>query len=557
MNERLREVLRPWMPHLLLIPAVLIMTIPFINKAVHIDDTIYIYAAKQILLDPLRPYDFEINWMGVTTRAIDAIFHPPLLSYYFSLFIALLGESEPVLHGCLVVFPLLAAYSAYFLARRFTPYPLHATLLLIFAPPFFVGASSLMLDIPVLALVLAATALFIHGIDTADKKILNSAGVILGAAFLIKDWAALQFFFLGFYAFQRSQTKEALIALGLGGILAGGWIVFNSLVSGETLPFLSGGWAVKIEIPVLEKMGSLISFLGGSTLILGCFSPRRKENLWLIFYFLLSCIFFAIHPKGEMGILSLILLFLFLLNGVIILARVLSSCKDLRILKDPDNQFLLFWLITSIVFIILIVPYSAMRHILIFLMPLHLLLFRLLPLSGRFQTSYYFNLSFLFCLSLAVSLGDYHFSNTYRTYANTLYKKIDSSNNDLIGKEENSPGPDSGEKPAVWILTHWGFQYYMENRGAEILGVDNLDQIREGDWLVDTREAHKNFLPAEVKSRFQLVEEFHSNHWWPVRIMNRALGAGWYAQMWGPLPFSLGSNVEMETFSLYRAGKFP
>ena len=35
---------------------------PFAGKAFHIDDTLFLYAARQIQVDPSDPYGFTINW---------------------------------------------------------------------------------------------------------------------------------------------------------------------------------------------------------------------------------------------------------------------------------------------------------------------------------------------------------------------------------------------------------------------------------------------------------------------------------------------------------------
>ncbi|KMP11119.1 hypothetical protein UZ36_05570 [Candidatus Nitromaritima sp. SCGC AAA799-C22] len=533
----------PLKHHLWILFAVSAMTIPFLDKAVHIDDTIYIYAARQILQDPLRPFDFAIDWLGTSTRAIDSLVHPPLFSYYLSLPMAILGESEQVLHGSLILFPLMAAYSMYSLTRRFAHRPLEATLLLLFAPPVFVAASSIMLDLPGLACVLTATAIFVAGLDSGRKSLLAGSGLLLGAAFLIKEGAALQYAFLGFYAFQRGRIKEALLPLGIACALPAGWIVFNFLMTGELLPALTGGWFVTLRLPMAERIVTLTGYLGGSVLILGCFLPPDKWRTGAGLGLLIACVLFLIHPGRGLPGFSKILFLLILLNGAFLLVRAATVLRNRDLLKDPDSQFLLLWLAFPLAFVLMVVSYNAMRHMLMFLPALILLLFRTGAPGPRFKTAIGANLILLAFLSHGISIGDYHYSDSYRKYANVIARDI---------RLLNPARTESG--PSLWFTGHWGFQYYMDKNGGQILGMDRSGKLREGDWVVDLDQGHKNFLPALLRSRLQPVKTYHAESPWPFRTMHRPTGAGWYAEMWGPLPFSLAPGIELETFSLYRIG---
>lgn len=538
----------PLKHHLWILFAVAAMTLPFLDKAIHVDDTAYLYSARHILIDPLRPFDFEIDWLGTTTRGIDSLVHPPLLYYYLSIPIALFGEIESALHGSLIFFPLLAGYSMYALAKRFTNRPLTATLFLLFAPPFFVTASSLMLDIPALALTLAATAFFVYGLDSERKELLIASGVLLGAAFLTKEGAALQYFLLGFYALQKKRLRSALLPLSIGCVLSGGWIVFNFLMTGELLPALTGGWFVTINIPLIQRIVTLVGYVGGSVLLLGCFLPSDRWRTGASIGLITACALFASHPGRELPGFSKVFFLLILLNGTFLLIRVAHVLRNRELVKNPDTQFLLLWFVFPVIFMLMVLSYNAMRHVLIFLPGLILLLFhadatgtRTGAPALRTKLAFGTNLAVLALLSFAISIGDYHFANTYRHYANTIIQKVRSLNADK-----------PGSAPTLWFSGHWGFQYYMEKEGGQILGMDRLNQLRAGDWLVDMKQGHRNFLPPQLRTQLKLVEEYRVEQAWPIRVMNHSSGAGWYAEMWGPLPFALDAGADMETFSLYQ-----
>lgn len=529
--------------HWWLLGAVGLMTLPFLNKALHIDDTAYIYQARHILLDPVHPFDFQFNWLGITGDAIHSINHPPLLSYYFALIISLFGESEPVLHASLMIFPLIAVYSISFLAQRFTRQPLPAMLMLMLAPPFFVSASTLMLDVPVLGLTLAATALFVRGMDSDNPPMLAISGVVLAAACLIKYSAVLQFPVLGLYAVLQGKTRKALIPLGLAAILVSSWIWFTWVTSGILHPLQAIGLEGDLKTSMLAKWTSLASFTGASALVAG-FLPFAGARRWAVLLASLALTYFFVLPHSALGWGSLGLLAILIFNGTYLFGRVIAGLTDIRNFKDRDTVFLLAWFVVTTAFVVGVIAFNAVRHVLIFLVPLVLLLFRMYPAPGGFKFARA-HLAALLLLSLTVSFGDHIYANAYRGMADRLMLVVENQGlrDEGIGIEPNN---------TVWFRTHWGFQYYMENRGAKMLEITNVDQVNDGDWIVDTVTAHKNFIPKESWPVLKVEREFDAVSPWPVLLMNTGLGAGWYSDFWGPLPFAWGGNTPMETFTLSR-----
>jgi len=78
--------------------AVLACLVPFSGKAFNVDDTLFIYIARQITKHPLDPFGFKVNWfldaipMAYETR------NPPFASYYIAAAASLVGWSERALH---------------------------------------------------------------------------------------------------------------------------------------------------------------------------------------------------------------------------------------------------------------------------------------------------------------------------------------------------------------------------------------------------------------------------------------------------------------------------
>jgi len=68
--------------HLLIIAGVVTLQfLFFIDKPFHIDDTIFLEGAKQILSDPIRPYDRVINWYFYPEPMWEVNQNPPGNSY--------------------------------------------------------------------------------------------------------------------------------------------------------------------------------------------------------------------------------------------------------------------------------------------------------------------------------------------------------------------------------------------------------------------------------------------------------------------------------------------
>ena len=51
--------------HLLLILATLLCLAPFLNKAVHLDDYLFIRSAQHIVGHPADPFGIVVNWNGI------------------------------------------------------------------------------------------------------------------------------------------------------------------------------------------------------------------------------------------------------------------------------------------------------------------------------------------------------------------------------------------------------------------------------------------------------------------------------------------------------------
>jgi hypothetical protein len=100
----------------------------------------------------------------------------------------------------------------------------------------------------------------------------------------------------------------------------------------------------------------------------------------------------------------------------------------------------------------------------------------------------------------------------------------------------------------VWFEGHWGFQYYMERWGARPLDVKTT-LCMPGDILVVPRN---NSSPYDVPDG--TVSEIERLQLWQpelVATMDWKLGAGFYSDVWGALPFRFGVG-SVDQYDVYR-----
>ncbi len=100
---------------------------------------------------------------------------------------------------------------------------------------------------------------------------------------------------------------------------------------------------------------------------------------------------------------------------------------------------------------------------------------------------------------------------------------------------------------AVWFTGHWGFQYYMQANGHQALDME-YPQAKPGDIIiVPSNNSTPEYFPENMVD-FVSVFEFIPCRW--LATMDRSLGAGFYSDVWGPLPYVFG-GPEPEQYHVF------
>jgi len=226
---------------LLLLALVVALRLPFLNQAVQGDDDIYLTVAAHALVEPLHPTHTHYVFRGVEVD-LRGQPHPPLDGWVLAGLIEVFGDVKEVpFHAFYIGFSLIAAAAMWSLARRFSPQPLWAALLLVAVPAFVVNGNSFETDLPFLAFWMASVALFV-----GEHPLWSIAPMILATmtsyqtVFLIPILAVHCWLF-----HRRSAVRWAVI--GTPALVAGGWQLFERLSTGALPAEVLGGYLAEYQ----------------------------------------------------------------------------------------------------------------------------------------------------------------------------------------------------------------------------------------------------------------------------------------------------------------------
>lgn len=529
-----------------IVALILLIHLPFLNQAFHIDDTYFIYVARHILQDPLHAMSFKINWDGIEKWAYSFSGSPPLFEYYLAAVIKIFGESEQALHSSIMLVSFVAALCIYLLARRFTSHSLSCVFLALVSPAYMVMAHTLMLDIPALALYLFTVVAFIYGIDNDNNFLLILAGIFSGLTCLVKYNGLTLFALLPLYTFIKKRTFDRrMLYLGLGVVIFILYNYYTSFTYGKS-HFSSalnivGGRIVLIRIFVL--LIALSSYIGGSaifplSLIFSSFLLiKQRAGLYLtLIMSLLAVVLVSRMLNFNLGSASM--LFLFVFSFISFLYAVLKEGIYAQSWKNywvGDNIFLFLWIIGVIAFHSL-AGFVAVRFILYALTPLVILFFRLLEkkMSAKLVTGIAVTtIALTATLGFFVSVADCAYANVYRNFSSK------------IGQDYQRNGNN------IWYLGHWGFQFYMDKQNYSQL--EHFSTLpKNGDVLMLAVAPEPEILHPELLNRLRVLNVIDAKTSFPLRTMNDDSFAGFYTskvkENFTFLPFSFSSNPILERF---------
>ena len=523
---------------LFLVILTIILLAPFVTKAFHMDDPLFIWAAKNIQSHPDNPYGLYLNWYGNKMGMWEVTKNPPLACFYIAFVAFLFGWSEVVLHIAFLIPAIAAVLGTYFLAGRLCSKPLLAGIMALGMPVFLISGTTIMCDIMMLAFWVWAVVLWMRGLDKNEHITLAIASILIAMSALTKYFGMSLLLLLPLYAIIK-QRKIGLwiiyLVIPIIILLLYQWK--TQMLYGRGLLMDAGAFAT--EFRKHQETGSVfqgiigVAFTGGClAVVLFYLSFLWSKRILLIQFFALTVLVtgmaflpnigsFRLHSSSGTNWFFIIQFCLAFIAGVNVL--ILAAVALWKNKTDADSLLLFCWIFGTFFFATFINWCINGRSILPMVPALAILLVRRIDaMNIRWK-----NPQILFwpsvpaiCLALLTVQGDFALANSACHAAAQISSKY---------------GKESGK---LWFQGHWGFQYYMELNGGEASERNKLNLV-PGDRLVIPENTCYIFpLPENISKHIIEISEI------PVKAlvttMNREAGAGFYSQIWGPLPFVLG-----------------
>jgi 4-amino-4-deoxy-L-arabinose transferase-like glycosyltransferase/Tfp pilus assembly protein PilF len=525
---------------------------PFLNKAFHIDDTLFLWVGRHIQEHPADPFGFTVNWFGFSYPMIKSFENPPLTCYFIALAASIVGWSEVALHAAFLPPALACAWGIHSLARQYCQRPLLAAVTAILTPVFLLSSTTLMCDVMLLAFWVWSIVFFEKGLTTNHPAAFVVSGIISGLAALTKfPGLALVPLFLACGWKRQRRLGWWLTAPIIPLLCAATYEWWTRRMYGQGLLLAAATYASGEhqgnEGLLPERLVVGLGFLGGSFLPTLFFAPMLWRRRTLLIGLVCLGPFLALLPtigplerllwwQGEQfDWISFAQSALFTVAGlhIIVLAAI-----DFWNRRDGASLCLLLWTAGIFVFATVVNWTMNGRSLLPMAPAVGILVAR--RIDQRFASATpepFWQLAWpsipAAVLSLALVKADYDLAGVNRAAANELCARY------------ARPGQP------LWFRGHWGFQYYMERLGAKPL--DTLrTALSPGDRVVlpDPRTASNVFdVPADVVRLLEVLE-FRPNKYYATMSVSAA--AGFYSSRNGLLPFAAG-KIDPIRFYVFEA----
>ena len=516
---------------------------PFLHKAFHIDDPLFIWMAQQISHHPGDPYGFAVNWSSFARPMFSVMQNPPLNSYYMALAARFFGWSEFAMHSAFLAPAIAAILGTFFLGRRLSRSPLLAALLTLFTPVFLVSATNIMSDVWLLALWVWSIECWLSGLERNSRLLLALASILIAAAALTKYFGLCLVPLLALYALaheRRFKFQFLFLIIPLLTIVVYEMVTAMKYEHGLFSAAILYPWtrSADIEKPFVRQFLTGLSFLGGCFVSVLFFLPLiriRKVIIIGAFIFVLLLplfyFFFGRSLSSQVGTVAVTIegaLFAVTAVGILVLAWA-----DLAQRKTSDSLLLFCWVVGIFVFATFMNWSITARTFLPIAPALAILLVRkldLVRLERKIDISVWWPLLPAALVSVLLAVADYNLANTARTASSQLQQRF------------------RFQLATIEFQGHWGFQYYMEQWGPKPLEEQRFMPIAGDIMVIPANNTSLFALPPE---NVGLIEELNYPQPLWLTTMSRGGIAGFYSSVWGPLPWAF-TQVLPERYSIVR-----
>ena len=533
----------PAHPHIVIGLILVVCLGPFINKAIHVDDALFVWAGEWIQQHPTDFFGSEVNISNSTIPMWKATCNPPLMSYFLAGVASLFGWNEIVLHLAGLAVAFAAAAGIYSLARMWCERPLLATIISIITPVFLVSSTTLMCDVLMLTLWVWALVIWERALGSEQSRWqFVGAGVLAGLAILTKYSAVTLLPLLPVLSLLRTRKFGGWWLLGLAVplMMVAGYEWMTAMMYGRGLLFAAASFAQthRIVFPGgwLAKGIVGLAFAGGSLLPLMFFAPWlwRRRTLLVMGVIIFGLLLAVFRLGGNLGLflpwknikllnhwnyqLQVIIL---TAGGLLLVLLVVTEAWQRR---DLVTVTLALWIISGLFFAIVLNWTISARSYLPIVPAVVILLVRRMgrqqPLINNVRLLGPFTL--VAVITVNVAMADHRLANSGRTAAEQIVAKYKPTDHQL------------------WFEGGYGtFQYYMEKLGGQRMDLER-SMLLPGDVIVVSWYNDDFFtLPAGSVGWVGYLES-RPRWWMNIKGAEEHCAAGFYSAGLGPVPFAIG-----------------
>ena len=503
-----------------ILAAALVLTVLNAVKPLTIDDPSYYRHIQQTAHHPLDPYGGEMFFLEILGPAVHNV-APPVMIYWMALGARVTGDHPQLLKLWWLPFAILLLAATDALLRRFARGLERPGVWLVALSPALLPSLDLMLDVPALALSLAAIALFLRAADRGSLGLAVLAGALAGLAMQTKYTGLTVGAVLLTFGWLRGRFRMAVVGCMVAALMFVGWEawVHSRYGVSQFLYFVGrrerGETGPASVLDLVRPLVRTLSPLAAPLIPLGLLGLGAKR--WVVVasiaLVVAAHLALALTPDAAMEaiarplggrLFNLYNVTLGLLGPALVIVstaviwRVTIRCSARAApaaaaprhswwRHDPDARLLMAWLAIEVFAYLTISTFPAARRTLGVLVVLLLIVCRLASRARRLAG--WRRRLVPAVVALSVGLGLFYFAvDLDDAWAERA----------TVGRVERRVAALGGGR--IWYLgTHFGgFQFYAPRAGLRTVLPDR-SWLERGDWLV---------IPwnIEVRTRLALAD---------------------------------------------------
>jgi len=516
---------------------VFMLVLPFMGKPLHIDDPLFVWSAQQISRHPGNFYGFDVNWTGYTVPMSVENRNPPANSYFLAGVAALFGWREIFLHAAMMLAAFAAAAGTYQLARIWCERPLLAAGIALATPVFFVSATTLMCDVPMLAIWIWAVVFWERAMTSGNALEFFMAAFLAGLSVLTKYSALTLLPLLPILGFLRKKPGLWLLWLAVPTVMIVLYQLWTASLYGNGLISSAAGFASKTHFELAggwtNKTVIGFAYAGGCLLPVLFFIPWLpvKRELVVISGLVVvgsASVLWLTGIGHEFGWSFRLQMCLWVAAGMHLL---LLTAYGLWRQRDTVSLMLALWLASGFIFAAVLNWTVSARSFLPMVPAIAILVVRNLTrpeAQRKKQPAYYLPVAASMVFSVLIATADYATAGSEHAAAQYL----------------SAHYPPSSMR--VWFQGHWGLQYYLQKAGAQPVDFSR-SVLSPGDILILPSNNSNIIIPEPQDANLVMTPEFTADSW--LSTVNDTTGVGFYGE--GLLPFLFGP-VAAEKYAVYQ-----